>query len=322
MIAMISGSEVPPKPVGFFQLPSALLRTAGIVYPFPGLRRFKDKAKYVGRGLLTPGLSCEWLSLLARPEMEFAGRLQPRVYSKLQRPYLHKDLRPAGRLAALRAHHGLAVEKLSASALEKIYSSWDVRLLETTIPDLGGFSVRMASRRLYEKEGELTLALFDDRFNRPMFALSFTVWKSGAGTRELFIGGLQGIKRENDGEVTVAVTRGMNGLRPKALLLFTVQQIAAYWEVSTIRAVSDAQNIFRDIRLSHKKVMASYDDFWTDSDGKLDADGLFTLPPRFVPRPIAEIKPNKRSLYKKRYVMLEDFAAQVPKNLRALEKTT
>jgi uncharacterized protein VirK/YbjX len=197
-----------------------------------------------------------------------------------------------------------------------------VRLLETTISDLGGFSVRMASRRLYEKEGELTLALFDDRFNRPMFALSFTVWKSGAGTRELFIGGLQGIKRANDGEATVAVTRGMNGLRPKALLLFTVQQIAAHWEVGTIRAVSDAQNIFRDIRLSHKKVMASYDDFWTDSDGKLDADGLFTLPPRFVPRPIADIKPNKRSLYKKRYVMLEDFAAQVPKNLRALEKNT
>jgi hypothetical protein len=320
MIAMISGSEGPQKTVGLIQLPSALLRTAGIVYPSPGLRRLKDKAKYVGRGLLTPGLTCEWFTLLARPEMGFATHAQPRIYSKLQRPYLHKDLPPAARLAALREHYRFALGKLSPAALEKIYSTRETRLLVAEIPELGAFSIRLIHRQIYEKEGELTLSLFDDRVNRPMFALSFTIYNTSPERREMFIGGLQGAKRHNDGELIVAVTRGMNGLRPKALLLFAAQQIAAHWEVKIIRAVSDAQNIFRDIRLSHKKVMASYDAFWTDSDGKIDADGLFTLPPRFEPRPIAEVKPNKRSLYKKRYAMLEDFTAQLQNNLRALER--
>jgi uncharacterized protein VirK/YbjX len=320
MIAMISGSEGPHKSVGLVQLPSALLRTAGIVYPFPGLRRLKDKAKYVARGLLTPGLTCEWFTLLARPEMGFATHAQPRIYSKLQRPYLHKDLPPAARLAALREHYQFALKRFTPAALEKIYSGWNARLIETNIPEFGNFSVRLANRRLYEKEGELTLALFNDQADRTMFALSFIVWKNSPDQREIFIGGLQGAKRHNQPEIVVGVTRGMNGLRPKALLLYAAQQLAAHWEVKTIRAVSDAQNIFRDIRLSHKKVMASYDEFWTDSDGKIDADGLFTLPPRFEPRPIADIKPNKRSLYKKRYAMLEDFTAQFQKNLRALER--
>ena len=319
MIAMISASEGPQKSVGLFQLPAALVRTAGIVYPFPGLRRLKDKAKYVARGLVTPGLTCEWFSLLARPEMGFAVRSQPRIYSKLQRPYLHKNLPPAGRLTALREQYNFILGRLSPAALERLYSTWETRLAVTTLPELGSFSVRVAHRRLYEKEGELTLALFDDQAKRSMFALSFTILAAAPDRREIFIGGLQGSKRHNQHELVVGVTRGMNGLRPKALLLFTAQQIAAHWEVKTIRAVSDAQNIFRDIRLSHKKVMASYDEFWTDSDGKADADGLFTLPPRFEPRPIADIKPNKRSLYKKRYAMLEDFAAQIQNNLRALE---
>ena len=108
----------------------------------------------------------------------------------------------------------------------------------------------------------------------------------------------------------------MHGLRPKGLLLFTVQQLAAIWGIEKIRAVSNELNVFRDFRLSKKKVVADYDEFWIESGGQLDADNLFTMPSRFAPRPITEIKPNKRALYKKRYAMLDELVVTISNSIQ------
>jgi uncharacterized protein len=317
---MLSASEGLHSSNNLFRLPSALVRTVGKVYPFPGFQRFGDKAKYVARGLLTPQLTCEWFTLLAQPEMEIICRIQPRLFSKLQRPYLHKDLAPSDALAALKSHYGFVLNHFTPEALEKIYRARTHRLVVWEVPDFGTFSVRIVNRQTYEKEGDLTLALYEDNRNRSLFALTFTLWRNAVDNREIFIGGLQGVQHHDQGDVIVGVTRGMNGLRPKALLLFVAQQIAEHWEVKTIRAVSDAKNIFRHLRLRHKKFVASYDEFWLESDGQMDTDGFFTLPTRFIPRPIAEIKQNKRSLYKRRYAMLESFSSQIKNNLCALKK--
>jgi hypothetical protein len=252
--------------------------------------------------------------------LEAFRRLHPRLYSKLQRPYLHRQLTPTAALAALRAHYDFTIENFSAAAMEQVCQREGVKLATLTVPELSDFSVRLAYRSKFEKEGELTLSLIDECSQKNWFTLSFTIWQ-GQPQPELFIGGLQGVQQNNLREDIVALTRGLHGLRPKALLLFTAQQIAAAFDLAAIRATSDDLNVFRDLRLRHKKVVASYDDFWTDSDGKLAADGLFTLPARFEPRPVNEIKPNKRSLYKKRYAMLEIWGAQMQISLRGLRKT-
>lgn len=297
-----------------------LVRTAGQVYPFAGVRRLKDKSKYVARGLLTPRLTRAWFEILDQPELEPFRRWHPRLFSKLQRPYLHRQLKPAAALAALRAHYEFIVKTFSGAAIEQVCQREGVKLATLTVPEVGDFSVRLAYRSKFEKEGEFTLGLIDERSQQIWFTLSFTIWKESP-PRELFIGGLQGVQQNNLREDVVAITRGMHGLRPKALLLFTAQQIAAAFDLAAIRATSDDLNVFRDLRLRHKKVVASYDEFWTDSDGKLAADGLFTLPARFEPRPVSELKPNKRSLYKKRYAMLEILGAQMQTSLRGLGKT-
>jgi uncharacterized protein VirK/YbjX len=164
----------------------------------------------------------------------------------------------------------------------------------------------------------MPIVFYDEQKQTPLFALSFCVSSWRASWREIFIGGLQDCKRANAREDVVAITRGLFGLRPKALLLFAVQQIATGWDMHNLRAVS---NETRDLRRRKQGIRADYDEFWIDSGGQLQADGNFTLPVVFTPRPLSEIKPNKRGMYRRRYQMLEELGEQIQQHCDRLGRT-
>jgi uncharacterized protein VirK/YbjX len=308
--------------LGPLGLPKALIATAPRLYPEPGTKRVKDKVKYVLRGLATPRLTREWFQLLHQPGLGALVQSNPRMLSKLQRPYLHRGLRPSQRLQVLKEHYAFVREKISADVLPKIYSLSGVPLARISLGEIGEFTLRLCYQDRFEKEGELTVALAGASTQEFIFAMSFTVWTFGQEPPEIFIGGLQGFKQSTKMDEVVAITRAMYGLRPKALLLFAVQQLATLWDIHRIRAVSNERSVFSDFRLKHKNVVSSYDEFWRDSQGELGADGLFTLPATFVPRDIAEIKPNKRTLYKRRYAMLEEIGGQIRQNTLRLSKAS
>lgn len=295
------------RPLGWLAFLRQLMSSAPQVYPYPGFH--KDQAKYCLRALATPLLTRRWFELLGDPRLAVAVRHSPRLLSKLQRPYLHRKLGPGDRFRVLQEHFRFALEKFSPEGLEAIYSARGLLLADLPAGDAGRFSLRLFyGHHLFEKEGELTVTLTDEDSQAMLVAMSFTVAPSGNGARELFIGGLQSFKSDDYREVIVGITRGMHGLRPKALLLFAIQELARVWDIHTIRAVSNSMSIFRHIRLRKKKMVADLDSFWLESDGHLGPDGLFTLPPRFVPRETTDIKANKRSLYKQRYAMLGELA--------------
>jgi hypothetical protein len=143
-----------------------------------------------------------------------------------------------------------------------------------------------------------------------LFTMAFSVTRWETEPRAMFIGGLQGNKLANDKKLIVALTRGCHGLRPKALLLFALQTLAGLWNISQLRAVSDAMHIYRHWQ-KRKALAASYDTWWRESGGELAADGMFDLPAAFVPREISTLKPNKRPLYRHRYSMLDQIARQI-----------
>ena len=308
--------KMPTPPMSTFKMIATLFQSASRVYPDPGMRRAKDKVKYILRGLAMPTLTRQWFQLLARPELSVAVRSYPRLLSKLQRPYLHRKLNADQRLKVLVEHFGFLARKVSASDIEKIYSVDGLLLQDMPLGDVGKFSLRLLYRDLFEKEGELTVALCDESGQGIIFASSITVVALNDQDSVIFIGGLQSFKNYSR-ELVVSITREMHGLRPKALLLFVVQQLAKIWGIQKIRAVSNEMSVFQDFRLKKKKIFADYDEFWIESGGVVDADGLFTLPTEFMPRPIEDIKPNKRGLYKKRYVMLEDLAGKITTSLLA-----
>ena len=129
----------------------------------------------------------------------------------------------------------------------------------------------------------------------------------------MFIGGLQGHKSVNRRQIVV-LTRSLDGLRPKALLLFALQQLAALWGITRLRAVSDDKHTARHF-LTQGVILASYDKFWIERGGIMAIDGIFDLPLDFVTRKTSAIKPSKRKMYQRRYDLLANVGSQLKSNV-------
>ena len=183
--------------------------------------------------------------------------------------------------------------------------------LLATLPlaGLGNFGLRLSCSK-QEKEGDLVIGLVDIDTAVVLFTLAFSITRFEAESKEIFIGGLQGNKWANDKELVISLTRRWHGLRPKALLLFALQQLALVWDVPRLRAVSDGMHIYRHWQ-KRKNVAARYDEWWLDSGGRLADDGIFDLPARFTPRDLSTLNAGKRQTYKRRYLLLAEIAAQI-----------
>ncbi len=292
------------------QFAARLIRTAPQVHPHPGWRDWFSRWKYCARGLATPRLTQEWFELLAAPKLSPLVENHPHVHSKLQRAYLDRGLWPQRRLQRLKSHYRFVVERLSLGAVRAIYGPGGMQLARIPLDESGSLILRLAYYDSLSKEGEMSVCVHDGDSGALLVALTFCVARYDAARKEALIGGLQGFKTPNEKERIVEITRSLHGLRPKALLLFTLQQLAAAWEISSLRAVTDAQHVYRHYR-KRKKVALCYDEFWLESAGERGADGYFTLPVAPLVRDLTGMKPSKRQMYRRRYALLGSLAAEI-----------
>ena len=276
------------------------------------------RAKYVMRGLAFARYTTEWFEFLQTPGMAYIVNHHPHLFHKLQRPYLHCASSTTERLKTLKAHYQFVQTRFSPSLMKEVFAPAGKVLFEMDVKDAGVLEARLLLGNM-QKEGDLTISLRKKPSNQRVGFLSFSVWKCDQDRPEIFIGGLQGDKQTAEAEV-VAFTRGLYGLRPKALLFFILQQLAAAWQIQNIRAVSDEKHIYRHFQ-TRREVNASYDAFWAESGGTLAADKFFDLPPAFVLREISTIRVNKRQLYRRRYAMLDGIAAQIQKRVSGAEES-
>lgn len=266
-------------------------------------------------GLAYPRTSLDWLALWQHPMLAPLKESHPRVLLKLQRPYLQRHFQPEERWQILRQHYSFALATFRAEALKEIFTLPGFLLADVPVPEVGHFGIRLFYDNLFEKEGELSLMLYDEEKKVPMFAMTFCVSSNQPGNKEIFVGGLQGCSLSKNRELVVDVTRGMFGLRPKAALLFALKQLAFVWSIPMIRAVS---NQTRVLPPNKQSIKANYDQFWTESSGELDNDANFSLPTMDSQRASTEIRRNKRAMYRHRYELLAKLGEQLRQNIARL----
>jgi hypothetical protein len=290
-------------------LVAALVRTAPGVYPDAQFKEKLNRLKYILRGIWFAKSTAALLEVFADPRLNVLLKTFPRLVSKLQWPFLSSHATVDQKLGALRSHYAFFTDHLSAPIQEALSlgEHWPLMQLAIDEAEAIGLVLRVAN---YEKEGELALSLLSRVNHELMYTLTFTIVNYSPACREIVIGGLQGHDFTDHKSRVVSITRGMKGLRPKALLLFALQQAASVWSCNALRAVGNAVHIYSSER-KRKDLAADYDAFWTESGGVLASDGLFDLP--LVPpvRELSEIKPNKRSTYRQRYEMLASIGEQI-----------
>ncbi len=176
--------------------------------------------------------------------------------------------------------------------------------------------IRIGSDAQFRKEGEISLFLELEGVHGPITGMALSIEQVGGGIA--LIGGFQG-RRGGDEETIKLATKAMHGLRPKNLMVLLAQELAQALGLSGLQGVGNRIQVFR-ARLNNplvpvRNIRFDFDALWLEVGGTPQQDGWFGLPLSTPRRGPEDIKPNKRSMYAKRYALLDELSRQIRTNL-------
>ena len=277
---------------------SAQTQTAGIS------GRLRRRTKFLLRALSQPRLTRAWLARLVQPDIAPLWAARPRLALKLQRPYVCCAWGATERFAALLRHYDILPQLFAPEVRAAIYGD-GINLIRLTDAETGWrWDIRLFYHDRFEKEGELTLAIREVETGVVLAELTFCLVHND-NKRIAIIGGIQAGCDPRTRRLIHDAAKALYGLRPKALALWCLQQLAQPWQLTQIQAVGDAQHVWRHWR-KRLEIAACYDEFWRESDGReLPGGGSWELPLETRARTREELKPSRRKTYERRYAMLD-----------------
>lgn len=167
------------------------------------------------------------------------------------------------------------------------------------------------------REGLLTLSLFKGDFRA--FTLSFSFFNPAE--LELFIGGLQGRQDEDILSLYRDLTKDFHGMRPRDFLLEALRLFAIPVGARHLYAVADAYKISRHEYFGKRGAPGLYyDEIWEERGGVRVAPTHFELPLGGTRRDLEQVASKKRAMYRRRYEMLDQIAAAMPRDFTAAER--
>ena len=187
----------------------------------------------------------------------------------------------------------------------------EVKTLVQFADDLSSLSIRLERQGFFRREGQLALSLFhgEDR----IYSLAFLISQAD-GKRVAYIGAIQGVKQSEDSSLYKTITKDAHGLRPRDFTISTILVFCKAIGVNSVYAVRDENRQHRHSyfgREGKAEVFANYDVVWEEHEGKISPDGYFGLPVGIRIKDPASIPAKKRSMYKRRYALLEDLQCAI-----------
>ena len=246
------------------------------------------------------------------------------LYELMTRIFFYKDSTATERLDGIINHFDYIQNIFTDEAIQSMYSIDKDNLLDDVSRIKRGIVVWQSEEldmkaQLYygagqRKEGLLTLLLTLE--NQGVCHANFRFGKGFNGEPAMWIGTVQGYKDGLDNAKTV--TKKMFGYRPKNFIMFLLRHIAVICKVESIYAVSD-EGFYANTHLvrGHRAKVAELNPLWEESGGVVCSDKrFFKIPLEEYRKPIEEIKSQKRSQYRKRYDLLDQYQEEVQENLK------
>lgn len=242
----------------------------------------------------------EWYGNPCNPALQAELAARPSLVTCVVHPYINASWAAERKLAVIAAHYGLLRGRLAMLR----------HAAPLALADAGeGLTLQLEQPGKFAHEGESTLNLCSA--GTRLYTLAFTIGEIG-GRRVAYVGALQGMHSAGAVEIYHDLTRRLHGLRPRDLLVNAFRQFCAAQSVTRILAVGDAQRVSSSAYFEARdRVLSSYDAAWSECGGVAGDDGFFALEPQVIQRTAEEIPSRKRSLYRRRYAMLDALAQQI-----------
>lgn len=236
--------------------------------------------------------------------------------------FLEKSFRPYviyGTSAIERAQfvvqHFDFVSKLPPHISDAIYKdSNGLTLCDFTVDDVD-YSFKLTYYSRYQKEGDMSLTLFND-VDENFYTLTFAI-RDVEGKRQLIIGGLQGpaSSPENNQKIKL-LTKALFGQRPKDLMIKMITLIANTWDVDTLLAIKNSSHTYSAKRYATGKIKMDYDKHWLALGGTEFDQHLYQLTLDDIRRNPENISRPKRAMYRRRYEWLDNTKMLIEQKLK------
>lgn len=285
-----------------------LWRDTGSVFgsgPFGAVRRLSLAGKAVRQShRLTRIYQNPPLSSLAKL---FADR--PKMIGILVWPYQCASWQVSQRLDGLMSH---------CETVDRIGSPFDIRATERVVlADLefvrDDLRVVLDNPEWFLREGSLVINLFVGRVR--MYSLAFSL-SSGRDGLIATIGAIQGRSVDGASEEYKLLTKKAHGMRPRDLLFEIFSMICQNLQVRRILAVSNEdRHHLHPFFSGAKKESSDYNEIWMERGGTRISHSFFELEAINRRRSEDDIPTKKRSMYKKRYEMLDEIERRLSAGL-------
>jgi uncharacterized protein VirK/YbjX len=236
---------------------------------------------------------------------------EPHILGNVQWPYIHNMWSLTQKLSVITQHY---------EVLKELPTFWDVSQGNANkIIDLNEFSsnssVVLDRPPWFIREGEITVNLFKEDLR--VMSISFSLSRLN-NEPVIYVGGIQGIHSgvpsEEALEIIKRLTKDFQGLRPRSFVIEILRLLSIKLDAKKILAVSDANRHHRHPYFKgylDKLSTINYDDIWLEHGGVASEGGFFMLPIEPQRKDMADISTNKRSMYKKRYAMLDKIKQDI-----------
>lgn len=238
-------------------------------------------------------------------------KLEPSVLGNLVWPYIHKDWDVSERFSCIAKHYALLKNMpkfldVSDGLTKEIVN------LDTFSPDT---SIVLDKPRWFVREGEIVLNIFHEGLRVMSVAFCFAHYNKEL---ILYVGGIQGIHSgvpsEKSLEIIKQMTKDFNGLRPRSFVIAVLRMIASRIGATRILAIDQMhRHHWHPYFKSSPKSLSNtnYDDIWKDHEGIAIGDGFYQLNTNTAHKDLSAFDSNKRSMYRKRFEMLDQIEQQI-----------
>jgi hypothetical protein len=280
--------------------------------------RRKQQGKSFFYALLNPGLSFMWFRKLESPEYALVSRHRPKTYFKPFRPYISMRWEKKQRIKVILDTYRFILRNKNFT---KIITEESIEIADLQLHDNTKAFIKLGYDYRYRKEGELVLTFESDSLGGVITAVAFSLEEIGADRWVCRIGCIQGHEKDDQYSVKAA-QKLLQGLRPKSLVIFAVQELSRALGINAIYGAGDSIQAYRGKHLIHipalHKIQFDYDVFWEESGGKPVSEGWYELPLMPVRKDIKEIKSNKRALYHRRYELMDLISSKIDASAKRL----
>jgi uncharacterized protein VirK/YbjX len=230
--------------------------------------------------------------------------IHPTIFNKPFRKYLRCSIDTQSKFEYIHSHYSIVSNKFSKNTIDNIYSEKGINLAEIETKNLGKCIISLCYIPALGKEGELTLLLSNN--DKEIYSLAFSFSNYNTSDTEIIISGIQS-RSTISSDIIKQLTKELFGMRPRNILFFVIRILAKELNIPMIKAVETAEHISNCSHVNKTdKFKADYNHYWEEeSDEKIEY--YYILRSNNTRKKIEDIASKKRSMYKKRFIMMDQI---------------